>query len=278
MASIPAGRWAIRAPGSPSRIPARPSPASKSRDAARCRRTRDVSKPFTSWATTRCSNTPSAGSKVEEWITTGETDGKQFVQRNIRVAPSARTLSLVLALNPANGAQGNVSFSLSREPAPGVSVLDDKAAWAVSVPAHDQPLNSRVAISNTDTTPPPVPFKIPAFVESDQAGAHVRFDPPNAPFPPPSSLSQPAGPQEIVTKGELSPLKDPYVVDDIPLPLENPWHRNVRLTSIAFFKKGAFSQDGMAAGVTFDGDVWGHPRIKGRSRSRNLEAVCHRPR
>jgi cytochrome c2 len=39
-------------------------------------------------------------------------------------------------------------------------------------------------------------------------------------------------------------------VDDIPLPLENLWRRNVRLADIAFFG------DGRAAAVTFDGDVW----------------------
>jgi len=169
-----------------------------------------------------------AGAKVEEWITAGERDGKQVVQRNIRMAPCARALSLVLAVNPANGAQGNVSFSLPRDSASGVSVADDKTVWAVSVPAHDKALEFAVAISNTDATPPPAPFKLPASVKPGAA----RW------------------PQEIVTKGELSPLKDPYVVDDIPLPLENPWHRNLRLTSLAFFK------DGTAAGVTFDGDVW----------------------
>ena len=57
-------------------------------------------------------------------------------------------------------------------------------------------------------------------------------------------------PQEVVTKATLSTSKDAYVVDTIPLPLENPWRRNVRLCDIAFFK------DGTAAGVTVDGDVW----------------------
>ena len=56
--------------------------------------------------------------------------------------------------------------------------------------------------------------------------------------------------QEVVTKATLSTSKDAYVVDTIPLPLQNPWGRNVRLSDIAFFK------DGTAAGVTVDGDVW----------------------
>jgi cytochrome c2 len=169
-----------------------------------------------------------AGAKVEEWITASEREGKQVVQRNIRVAPCARALSLILGLNPAGGAQGNVSFSLSRDPAAGVSAMDDKTVWAVSVPAHEKPLEFSVAISNTDTTPPPEPFKIPAITKPGVSH----------------------WPEEVVTNADISKSKDPYVIDDIPLPLGNPWHRNVRLTSIAFFK------DGTAAGVTFDGDVW----------------------
>jgi cytochrome c2 len=169
-----------------------------------------------------------AGAKIEEWITASQREGRQVVQRNIRVAPCARNLSLILGLNPANGPQGNVSFSISHTPATGVSILNNKAAWAVSVPAHKTPLEFSIAISNTDTTPAPAPFNIPALAKP----APERW------------------PGEVVTTADLSKLKDPYVADDIPLPLDNPWHRKVRLTSIVFFK------DGTAAGVTFDGDVW----------------------
>jgi hypothetical protein len=57
-------------------------------------------------------------------------------------------------------------------------------------------------------------------------------------------------PEAVTTRGVMSVAKDAYVVDNIPLPLENPWRRNVRLADIAFFS------DGRAAAVTFDGDVW----------------------
>ncbi len=60
----------------------------------------------------------------------------------------------------------------------------------------------------------------------------------------------PFWPQEIATKATLSTAKDAYVVDDIGLPFDNPWRRNVRLCDIAFFK------DGTAAASSFDGDVW----------------------
>lgn len=59
-------------------------------------------------------------------------------------------------------------------------------------------------------------------------------------------------PQAITTHAELAHAKAPsYVLDDIPLPLENPWKRNVRLADIDFL-----DDKGNAVGVTMDGDVW----------------------
>lgn len=42
----------------------------------------------------------------------------------------------------------------------------------------------------------------------------------------------------------------PFLVDDLPLPLPNPWKRNVRPSDFDFFA------DGRLAMTTFDGDVW----------------------
>lgn len=42
------------------------------------------------------------------------------------------------------------------------------------------------------------------------------------------------------------------------MPLENPWKRNVRLADVAFL-----NDQGDAAGVTFDGDVWLISGLKG---------------
>jgi cytochrome c2 len=65
-------------------------------------------------------------------------------------------------------------------------------------------------------------------------------------------------PPLITTKAELSKSTDAYVVDTIPLPVPNPWKRNVRLADIAFL-----NGQGDAAGVTFDGDVWLISGLKG---------------
>ncbi|MCE6989640.1 DUF6797 domain-containing protein [Dyadobacter sp. CY323] len=56
--------------------------------------------------------------------------------------------------------------------------------------------------------------------------------------------------ETITTKGKLSPDTAAFVTDQLGLPLNNPWKRNVRVADIAFFP------DGRAAVVTFEGDVW----------------------
>jgi mono/diheme cytochrome c family protein len=81
-------------------------------------------------------------------------------------------------------------------------------------------------------------------------------------------------PQDIVTKATLSTAKDAYVVDDIALPTDNPWRRNVRLCDVAFFK------DGRAAGVTIDGDMWiirGLQKDLGEVRWHRFASGLHEP-
>lgn len=65
-------------------------------------------------------------------------------------------------------------------------------------------------------------------------------------------------PQPLTTTATLSAKPDAYVIDEIPLPLDNPWKRNVRLADVAFL-----NDQGDAAGVTFDGDVWLISGLKG---------------
>lgn len=56
--------------------------------------------------------------------------------------------------------------------------------------------------------------------------------------------------ETVVTQGKLSPDTAAFVTDQLTLPLNNPWKRNVRVADVGFFK------DGRAAVVTFEGDVW----------------------
>ncbi len=51
-------------------------------------------------------------------------------------------------------------------------------------------------------------------------------------------------------RNQLASRDAAWVFDELPLPLDNPWRRNVRPTDLEFF------EDGTAAILTFDGDVW----------------------
>ncbi|MEO6741493.1 MAG: c-type cytochrome, partial [Chthoniobacteraceae bacterium] len=65
-----------------------------------------------------------------------------------------------------------------------------------------------------------------------------------------------------------------YVVDDIALPLDNPWKRDVRIGDIQFLK------DGTGVGVTLDGDVWfirGLGEKGGAVRWRRFASGLHEP-
>jgi cytochrome c2 len=81
-------------------------------------------------------------------------------------------------------------------------------------------------------------------------------------------------PQTLITHATLSSAKDAYVVDNIALPLDNPWKRNVRLADLAFFP------DGRAAAVTFDGDVWMISGLRGELKEvlwRRFASGLHEP-
>ncbi len=154
------------------------------------------------------------GAVVEEWMSAGKREGAFVVRRNFRIAPCTKTMNLVLAQK----AEGAMQFTLNAAKADAIKL----AGLSVRISAHDAPLEFSVAIGDgASATLAPIPIK-----------TAVRW------------------PQEVTTTAALSTSTDAYVVDDIPLPLENPWRRNVRLCDLAFFK------DGTAAGVTFDGDVW----------------------
>ena len=70
--------------------------------------------------------------------------------------------------------------------------------------------------------------------------------------------SQPHWSEIVTTHGILFTKPDAHVVDTIPLPVPNPWKRNVRLADLDFL-----DDQGNAAGVTFDGDVWLISGLKG---------------
>lgn len=56
--------------------------------------------------------------------------------------------------------------------------------------------------------------------------------------------------ETVLTRGKIAPDTSAYVIDQLTLPIPNPWKRNVRVVDVSFF------EDNRAALVTFEGDVW----------------------
>ena len=155
--------------------------------------------------------------------------GERVFQRRFRLEPTPQTRWLILGRPPTrpsssfaavltvDRAEKGVGIELIRQP-DGLQV--------VRVPASRESTEFRVAMgwgSEVKTWE--------TASESDRSATH-RW------------------PQELTTRGSLSSGTGAYVVDNIALPGENPWRRNLRVADIGFFK------DGRAAVVTFDGDVW----------------------
>lgn len=57
--------------------------------------------------------------------------------------------------------------------------------------------------------------------------------------------------EELAVSGILGNEEDAYVVDEIPVPFDNPWNAWMRLSGIDFFEDGS-----RAAVSTWNGDVW----------------------
>ncbi|MBX3743898.1 MAG: cytochrome c [Verrucomicrobiae bacterium] len=111
-------------------------------------------------------------------------------------------------------------------------ILDQDGAyegeWVLKVAEGPLPLRFRVTVA---------PTGIPE-------GEDVDWNTP--PSDPPARHWQ----GEVRTRRIATTRADALEVDSVGLPLDNPWRRNVRLADLGFFR------DGMAAAVTFDGDVW----------------------
>jgi cytochrome c2 len=165
-----------------------------------------------------------AGALIEETVQAySPPRGGTAIERRFRLTPCSQPRTLIAS----SRRDSLTAYSLASKPDGAASLAKQGGVDFVRIPAHTEV----------------VEFSLTMGAALDMAEASV------GPFlddiPPRSRW-----PQEVVTKAVLSSAKDAYVVDDIPLPLDNPWRRNVRLCDVAFFK------DGTAAGVTIDGDVW----------------------
>lgn len=189
------------------------------------------------------------GTRIEELIT-GTGAGRGGLRRTFRVGPSAAPLRLV-AGRKEGAAPAWQPRIVEGEGGSVATLVPDPASWLVAVQPH-----SGVTIFRVE------------FGEPPEGGGRA---------PMPADADRPAAtpwPQVIATSGRLSRGAGAYVVDSIPLPLNNPWRRNLRLADIQFLP------DGRGYAVTFDGDVWSIDGLGGDLREvrwRRFASGLHEP-
>ncbi len=158
------------------------------------------------------------GVKISEWLARGGSDGRH-VTRWFSVSPHDKTLNVVVGRS-SDALKTLCSSSI------GLRVVDRDGWQFVSLPA---------ATSKTEFG-----ISVGRHLDDGESVSHLR-----------SGGRATLWLQTVTTKATLSQKPDAYVIDHIPLPTSNPWKRNVRFADLAFL-----NDQGDAAGVTFDGDVW----------------------
>jgi glucose/arabinose dehydrogenase/cytochrome c2 len=168
------------------------------------------------------------GADVKEWFALAEGSNHPAIVRHFVVEPSSEPLWLMLGVKTPDTAISlcsGTTATLALESIVSGSA-DSGQVWVLRVPAHKDAIQFCTELSIGGAT--------------RAVAAHgVPWDVPSRRWP-----------QEVRTNVTLSSAKDPLVVDDLALPTENPWRRNVRPGDIQFLA------DGTGVLVTLDGDVW----------------------
>jgi hypothetical protein len=157
-------------------------------------------------------------------------DGKS-IQRVLNVAPSKQTLSLLLM----EGEKAGDGSAIDQPAGLGLELSASETRNYLVIPPHDRPLRIAAAMACDQNHA----WKIQAaFLKEDDLAKFTKGGPARYP-------------QILETKGEVSAVTDqPYVVDTLTAPADNPWKAWLRFTGLDFFK------DGRAALCTWNGDVW----------------------
>lgn len=159
-----------------------------------------------------------------------EKDGAVTITRTLKLGPSHRPLQLLLF---ENAPSGNVLYGVRGGPE-GMRLESTSGAARLHIPA----------------APAGTVFQVHVTLganKSDPLDTKTQLEDPETLIKGgPSRWNQP-----LSSRGSLAPAgKEAYVVDDIGLPLDNPWHGSIRFGGLDFFP------DGRAALCTWDGDVW----------------------
>ena len=170
-----------------------------------------------------------AGVLVQEQMTASRQNGQLLVSRSFKMAPRPQPLTLVLGQRPP-GAGNPLAITVAADS------RSNQAAIELRTDA------TGLTVAQIRASPNAIAFTV--TIGGQTAGHQPRLKP--IPSPAPAAR----WPQTVTTRGTLSTNLGAFVVDNLSLPLANPWRRNIRLADIAFLP------DGRAALVTFDGDVW----------------------
>ncbi len=212
-----------------------------------------------------------AGVAVQESIHARVDGGRAVIQRRFELDRTPKTLWLLLGKRPTNSME-KLSMTLASWSAglrPGTVTEQARAGSETGAPVKNVELieeRDGLWLAKISPSPQPMGFSIAMSL----GGTSSTWETPSDAAVSPKAR----WPEVLTTRAELSSAKDAHVVDNIPLPLNNPWRRNVRLADIAFFK------DGRAAAVTFDGDVWSISGLKGdlqNVRWRRFASGLHEP-
>jgi glucose/arabinose dehydrogenase/mono/diheme cytochrome c family protein len=168
-----------------------------------------------------------AGAAVKEWVTgtSPASSTAPGLVRHFELGPATQVQWLMVGVAAAGT---NVAIGADRDLRPvleSVARPGGGAVQVVRVPPHAGPARLAVAIA---------PGRVGGVT----------------PAPIPTGLAPPRWRAEVTTRVKPSASTDAYVVDDVPLPLENPWRRNLRVGDVQFLA------DGTGVLVTIDGDVW----------------------
>lgn len=193
-----------------------------------------------------------AGVDVCEWAASiAAPDGRAVVVRHLQLGPSTATQWLVLG-TAAPGVEVTIAAAGGPEP-----VLETRPSGREASPVHVLRIPASTTVRRL-------------AIGIGPAGARPAL----VPRPAPAAAPAPRWPEEVVTRVQASASSAAYVIDDVPLPLDNPWRRNVRIGDIQFLP------DGTGVGVTLDGDVWllrGMASPDGVVRWRRFAGGLHEP-
>jgi cytochrome c551/c552/glucose/arabinose dehydrogenase len=193
------------------------------------------------------------GTRVQEgiWVEPPGRDKTHVLMRSLEIGAHEKPISFVVCSSTKplskNVGDGYAIISSSANPLDSIEIRS-KPGWETKINAS---IVEKNGLQIAYVTVPPTADRQIIYVAT---GLKASLQPSAS-----KARSKPAlWPQTLTTKATLSTKPDAYVIDDIPLPLDNPWKRNVRLADIAFL-----NDQGDAAGVTFDGDVWLISGLKG---------------